>query len=511
MIYRFDPYSLDTKSFELKKGSDAVAVEPQVFNVLAFLIKNRDRIVTKDELIEAVWDGRAISDGALNSRINSARRVVGDDGDTQSIIKTIPRRGFRFVAAINEDAEPTAQANFRTPSTDKPSIAVMPFANLSNDPEQEHFSDGIVEDLIAALSRIRRFQVAGRSTTFSYKVRLPDSRQIARELDVRYVIEGSVRKAGNRIRLNIELIDGETGNTIWVERYDRELADIFALQDELALATAGALEPELSRSERDRVRLKSPDSLDAWEAYQQGMSFFYKRTAQDVAQARRLFQQAMSIDPQFALAYAGYARTYIFNLLLDTKASEREEAEAAALKAIQLDPNEADGYVALGSVHWCNGDFERAIPELETAVSLNPSYAQAYHKLGGTLLHSGRPEEAVPHLLTAIRLSPKDAEIALFHARLAAAYLFLRRYEEAVKWARKAVRLPGIQWPGHCFLVASLAYLNRMDEARTALVDLMALRPGITLSFVSDRYPAAIQSQRDHLLDGLRKAGLPES
>jgi len=181
------------------------------------------------------------------------------------------------------------------------------------------------------------------------------------------------------------------------------------------------------------------------------------------------------------------------------------------LKAIQLDPNEADGYVALGSVHWCNGDFERAIPELETAVSLNPSYAQAYHKLGGTLLHSGRPEEAVPHLLTAIRLSPKDAEIAIFHARLAAAYLFLRRYEEAVEWARKAVRLPGIQWPGHCFLVASLAYLNRMDEARTALVDLMALRPGITLSFVSDRYQAAIQSQRDHLLDGLRKAGLPES
>ena len=511
MIYRFDPFSLDTESFELRRDGDVVAVEPQVFNVLAFLIKNRDRIVTKDEMIEAVWDGRAISDGALNSRINSARRAVGDDGDTQSIIKTIPRRGFRFVAAIGENAETAARTNLRASSADKPSIAVMPFANLSNDPEQEHFSDGIVEDLIAALSRIRRFRVAGRSSTFSYKARLPDSRQIAHELGVRYVIEGSVRKSGNKIRLNVELIDGESGDAIWVERYDRELEDIFTLQDELTLAIVGALEPALSRSERSRARRKSPESLDAWEAYQHGMSYFYKRTADDMTTARRLFQQAISIDPQFALAHAAYARTYFWNLLLETEQMDREEAESAALRAVRLDPEEAEAYLALGYARWVNRDFERAISEFETAISLNPSYAQAYHGLATTLIHTGRPEEAIPHLLTAISLSPKDAEIAPFHARLAAAYLFLGRYQEAVEWGRKAVRLPELQWPGHCFLVASLAHLNKTEEARAALADLMALRPGITLRFVDDRYPSAIQSQHAHLLDGLRKAGLPEN
>jgi TolB-like protein/Flp pilus assembly protein TadD len=510
VIYRFDAYSLDTESLELRENDVVVSVEPQVFSVLAYLIENRDKVVSKDELIDAVWDGRAISDGALNSRINSVRRAVGDDGTAQAVIKTFARRGFRFVGNVIEDGSSNGEVGSFDAQFDKPSIAVLPFGNLSNDPEQEYFSDGITEDLITALSRIRRFRAVARGSTFSYKGHSSDLRQIAQELDARYVIEGSVRKSGNRIRLTAQLVDGGLGKDIWAERYDRELEDIFALQDELTLAIVGAVEPAMGQAEQDRAKRKPPENLDAWESYQQGMSFYYKRTEEGFWAARRLFQHAISIDPQFALAYAGLARNYYYNVLFGTMEGDAEEAEKAALKAIELDPDEAEAHLALGNVYSANREFDRAIPEFETAISLNPGYASAYHRLATAVIHIGRAEEALPHLLTAIRLSPKDGEIALFHARLALAHLFLRQHAEAVEWARKAIRLPGIQWPGHCFLVASLAHLDEMAEAQIALERLLLFRPGITASFVQDHFPTSIGENLDHLVDGLRKAGLPE-
>ncbi len=227
MIYRFDAFSLDTESLELRDGDDPVAIEPGVFSVLAFLIEHRDRVVSKDELIEIVWDGRAISDGALNSRINAARRAVGDSGRAQSVIKTFTRRGFRFVGAVSEDTAPDTEADPLAAQFDKPSIAVLPFANLSNDAEQEYFSDGITEDLITALSRLRRFRVVARGSTFSYKDHSTDIRQIARELNARFVIEGSVRKAGNRIRLTAQLVDGGSGDQIWGGSIEMARSNIF--------------------------------------------------------------------------------------------------------------------------------------------------------------------------------------------------------------------------------------------------------------------------------------------
>ena len=329
-------------------------------------------------------------------------------------------------------------------------------------------------------------------------------------MDAQYVIEGSVRKAGNRIRLTVQLIDSGSGKHIWAERYDRELDDIFALQDELTLAVVGAIEPAMGRAEQDRAKRKPPESLDAWESYQQGMSYYYKRTREDNEAARKLFQQAISIDPQFALAYAGYARTYYYYVLFGASEGDREEAERSALKAIELDPDEAEAHLALGVVHFANREIASAIPEVETAISLNPGYASAYHLLGTLLTHIGRAEEALPRLMTAIQLSPKDGEIALFHARLALANLYLRRHEEAVEWGQKAVRLPGIQWPAHCYLVASLAHSDRQDEARRAVENLLTFRPGITAKFVRDHLPAIVPDNFEHLLGGLRKAGLPD-
>jgi TolB-like protein len=510
VIYRFDAYSLDTMSLELRRDDVVVPVEPQVFGVLAYLIENRDRVVSKDALIDAVWDGRAISDGALNSRINSVRRAVGDDGSAQAVIKTFTRRGFRFIGILSEDSETDGDADNLAAQFDKPSIAVLPFGNLSNDPDQEYFSDGITEDLITALSRIRRFRVVARGSTFSYKGQSPDARLVARELDARYVIEGSVRKAGERIRLTVKLIDGGSGNHLWAESYDRELDDIFALQDELTLAIVGAVEPAMGKAEQDRVKRKPPESLDAWETYQQGMFHLHKRTKEDMAAAKELFQHAISIDPQFALAHAGNARAYFFNALMGITEADAEEAGKSALRAIELDPDEPEAHLALGGIYHANRDSDRAIPEFETAISLNPSYAPALHFLGAALTVSGRSEEALPHLLAAIRLSPKDGEIGPFHARVAFALFHLRRHEEAVEWAQKAVRLPSILWPVHCLLTAALALLDKTDAAQLALRDLLLFWPGITVGFVRENLLTVNRKNFDHLIEGLRKAGLPE-
>ena len=330
---------------------------------------------------------------------------------------------------------------------DKPSIAVLPFDNMSGDTEQEYFSDGITDDLITALCRIRQFRVVARNSTFSFKGQFPDVRRVAEELNVRYVIEGSVRRAGNQIRLTAQLIDGDTGNHVWAERYDRSLDDIFSLQDELANTIVGAVEPAMGRAEQERANKKPPENLDAWESYQRGIWHLIRRTKLDMEEARKLFERAITLDSQFAQAYAGYARTFYFDVLLGFSDDGDEEALEAARKAVDLDNEDAGSHTALGQIYYVNRNNERAIPEFEAAIRLNPSYATAHHHLGRVLAHTGRPEEALPHLQAAIRLSPKDGEIAPFHAGVALANLYLRRHEDAVEWAREAIRLPGIQWP----------------------------------------------------------------
>ena len=281
MIFRFGRYRLNTQLLELLHDGTPVPIEPQVFDLLRLLIENRDRIVSKDEVIEVVWDGRIISDATLSSRVNALRRAVGDDGSRQEVIRTLPRRGFRFVQSVNfedeeslnltddvadrivENEERSIGVARDKQQSDKPSIAVLPFENISGDPDQEYFSDGVTEDVLTALSRIRWFFVTARNSSFSYKGTSPDIRRVASELGVRYVVEGSVRRSGNRVRVSAQLVDGLSGNQIWAERYDRELEDVFVLQDELALTLCGAIEPELAKSEQHRVRSKAPENMDA--------------------------------------------------------------------------------------------------------------------------------------------------------------------------------------------------------------------------------------------------------
>ena len=328
----------------------------------------------------------------LRTKLDEYYRSTGAD---DALVIELPRGGYAPIF----HARQTANIGF----SDQPSIAVMPFTNMSADPEQDYFAAGITEDIITALSRVRQFPVIARNSTFTYKDKAVDIRTVARELGARYVMEGSVRQADNRVRVTAQLIDGGTGNHIWADRYDRDLNDIFALQDELTIAIVGAIEPEMGRAEQERVRRKQPENLDAWELYQRGMAHLHRRTGGDMESARGFFRNAMAIDPRFAPIYAAYSRTIAFDILFGFAEGARDDALQAARKAVDLDLEHADGHLALSTIHYIENDFDQAIPEAETAVRLNPSYAAAHHLLGTILAHSGRSETALPHLHAAIR------------------------------------------------------------------------------------------------------------
>ena len=300
VLFQFDNFLIDTDRRELRGTDGVIHVEPQVFDLLLHFAENTDRVISKDELIERVWKGRAVSDAALNSRINSARRAVGDTGEKQALIRTVPRRGFLFAATVKTGTAdpPSSGAQAAPPKLalpDKPSIAVLPFANLSGDPEQEYFADGVVEEIITGLSRIKWLFVIARNSSFTYKGRAVDVKQVGRELGVRYVVEGSVRKAGDRVRVSAQLAVAETGVHLWAERYDRLLEDIFALQDEITLSVVGAIEPSLRDAEIERVKRKRPDSLDAYDLMLRAIPHAYVATPEGAAKAAPLLERALTL------------------------------------------------------------------------------------------------------------------------------------------------------------------------------------------------------------------------
>jgi len=404
---------------------------------------------------------------------------------------------------------PTAVPALSLP--DKPSIAVLPFTNMSGDPEQEYFADGVTEDLITALSRIRWFFVIARNSCFAYKGQSTDIRDVARKLGVAYVLEGSVRKAGNRVRVTAQLIDGGSGNHVWAQRYDRDLEDIFSVQDEITETLAGAIEPELGKAERERARTRRPDDLRAWDLCQRGLWHTYKRTRQDLADAQHMFRQAIEIDPGLARAYAAAEEAFFFQFVggyVDTGEAAKADALRFAEKAVQLDGEDAFNRYALGRALTLVRRHDSAVFELRKAIELNPSFAQAHSALAMALATGGHPEEALPHIELAMRLSPQDPYFGQFLVRRAEACLFSGRVEEAVEAAERSLREPNIQWSRWAILAAAQAHLGRLEGARRSIEALRILRPEIDLAFTRDYWPIADAKALEYLLDGLRKAGL---
>jgi TolB-like protein len=353
--YLFEEYAFDTDRRELHRGANVVAIAPQVFDLLDYLIRNRERVVSKDDLIKAIWDGRIVSDAALTTRVNVARSAIGDSGEEQRLIKTLPRKGFRFVGAVREEQRPLSvavtdipaeQRKPALPLPDKPSLAVLPFTNLSSDPEQEYFADGMVEDIITGLSRSKSLFVIARHSSFTYRGKAVDIKQVGRELGVRYVLEGSVRKAGNRVRITGQLIDATTGAHLWADRFDSQLEDIFELQDQVTSCVIGAIFPQLERAEIERAKRKPTESLEAYDYYLRALSSFYQFTREQNIEALRLSQAANVIDPEFAAAYAIGAYSYLQRKFFGWRsdaAQECVEARRLVARAIELDKRRSNG------------------------------------------------------------------------------------------------------------------------------------------------------------------------
>ena len=511
MQISFEDCLLDIERRELRRSNQLVAVEPQVFDVLIYLVENRDRVVSKDDLIASVWGGRIVSESTLTSRINAARKAIGDTGEKQNLIRTFARKGVRFVAPVNVASEQRAPA-LTVPQ--RPSIAVLPFTNMSGDPEQDLFVDGVTEEIITALSRVRWFFVIARGSAFAYKSKdiAPDA--IARELGVRYVLMGSIRRSGDQIRVSAQLIDGNSRSNVWARSYDRALSDIFAVQDEITQTIVGGIEPELSRAERERARVKHRDSVDAWSIYQRGMFHLYRYTRDDLVQARTLFEGAISIDPDLGPAYSAIAETYYYEVVygfIQQDDDNRDRALELAKKAVTLDRDDAGAHCTLGRIRYLCRDYAAAISELEIALDLNPSLALAHYGLGAAFVFSGNPHKAFPHLESAVRLSPHDPNMGSYLVRTAEAKYLIGDDEAAVHFALKALAQPSFQWSRYAILIAALGQLGRHEEARRYVTEVTRMRPNFSVAFVRTMHPFSGDMGIDRYYDGLRKAGVPEA
>ncbi|OHV72674.1 adenylate/guanylate cyclase domain-containing protein [Ensifer sp. LCM 4579] len=439
--------------------------------------------------------------------------VLFDDLGEQAV-KNIAEPVHVYRVLFSERAAAKSREETRSlPLPDRPSIAILPFVNMSGDIEQEYFADGITEDLITALSRIRWFFVIARNSCFAYKGQSPDIRDVARRLGVSYVLEGSVRKAGNRVRVTAQLIDGSSGNHVWAQRYDRDIQDIFALQDELTEMLVGAIEPEFGKAERERARAKCPDDLRAWDLCQRGLWHTYKRTRQDLVEAQRLFREAIEIDSGLARAYAAAEEAFFFQYVggyVDTGGAAKADALRFAERAVELDGLDAFNRYALGRALTLVRRHDAAVFELRKAIELDPSFAQAHYALSMALATGGHPQEALPHIEVAMRLSPQDPYFGQFLVRKAEACLFLGRLEDAVESAERSLHEPNIQWSRWAILAAAQAHLGRLEDAHRSIDALRSLRPEIDLAFTRDYWPIADPDAISYLMEGLRKAGLPE-
>jgi len=396
---------------------------------------------------------------------------------------------------------------------DKPSIAVLPFENLSADKGQEYFADGIAEDIITGLSRNRGVFVIARNSSFTYKGAAVDVKRVAREMGVRYVLEGSVRKAGSRVRITAQLVDAASGKHVWAERYDRELEDIFAVQDEITQNIVAALGPELASAEIRRARRKDPSSLDAWECTMGATWHFARPTREDMEEARRLALRAIELDPGAAPAFGILAVTHVRDTVNGWSESAQQsisQAYEAARQAVTLDDRDANAHRALGMAYLLLRRFEDAISSLETAIDLDPNNAAAHGSLAGVLALAGRRDEAVERIATTMRLSPRDPFKHLWLLWRATAEFVEERYDEAAECVRKSLRI-NPDFPSGLRLLASIyGRVGRTEEARAALDQVLHLVPGQTIETVRSRLPFKRPEDMERYLDGLRKAGLPE-
>jgi TolB-like protein len=521
--FLFENHTLDTNRRELHCGSTPIAVEPQVFDLLIYLMQNRDRVVSKDDLVGSVWGGRIVSDSTLASRINAARRAIGDNGEEQRLIRTSARRGVRFVGTVRiqpNAAEPTHSDPLPTEAqpfiagpvarSERPVIAVLPFINASGEPEQEYFSDGISEDVITALSKLRWLVVIARNSSFAYKGQSAHMRQIAEELGASYLVEGSVRRSADRVRITVQLSDVARGRQLWGERYDRELADVFAVQDEITEAIVAAIEPQIYAAESFRAQRKPPGSLDAWDLVMRALSHFWRVTRDDNRAAQGLLEQAVALEPDYAQALGVLAVSYSFGAHMgwEDPATAIPAAERAGLAAIRADSEDPWAHLGIAAATLRAERFDDALAALELTLRLNPSFALAQGYYALVLSQVGRWQEGSAAARRAMCLSPRDPFSAVYGAIAAYAVFAGGNYDEAIRLARESVRQRPDFTAGYRPLAAAAAMAGDMDLARATLETMRRVQPNVSLAWLAKYVLIKDEAAREHYLEAFRRAGL---
>jgi adenylate cyclase len=527
-MFQFEGFTLDVARRSLRAADRTVGLRPKSFEVLRYLVENADRLVTKEELIKVIWPNVVVTDESLAHCVSEIRQALGDS--KQTIIATIPRSGYRFAAAVSRmvtdaGATPLAVAEVKgAPSSsdagqrlDRPSVAVLPLTNLSGDPQQDYFSDGITEDITTELSRFSELLVIARNSSFKYKGKAVDIPQIGRELGARYVVEGSVRRSGERIRITAQLIDAVTGAHRWGERYDRELVDAFAVQDEVARAIVAILAAHVNRAEIERTLLKPPAAWEAYEYYLRGAEAFFLHmssgTKASLYDARRLLEQSLAIDPGYARAAAMLCLTHYHAYFepfdgdyLSPAALDR--ALELAQTAVRLDARLPQARAQLGFVLYLKRKHDAAIAEFERAFALNPNFID--HLYASVLTGAGAPARAIEFLEASIRLDP-FAPPLVSSGLMGLANYMLKRYPEAVRWFREcALHLPNMQLP-HIWLASGYAQSGQIEEARKEATEVLRINPGFTIESWKRLLVYKDPKDVEHRLDGMRKAGLPEA
>jgi TolB-like protein/DNA-binding winged helix-turn-helix (wHTH) protein len=538
--YLFADYTFDADRRELHRGVDAVSITPQVFDLLDYLIRNRDRVVSKDDLISAVWNGRIVSDAALTTRLNAARNAIGDSGEKQCLIKTLPRKGLRFVGTVQEapmrviaavvagpedlsagalvrhELDPQAHNGvLHRLSRPRLSIVVLPFANLSGDPEQDYFVDGVTESLTTDLSRISGSFVIGRHTAFTYKGKAVDLKQLGRELNVRYVLEGSVQRGGDRLRVNVQLVDAETGAHLWADRFDKPLSDLFDMQDEIVSRLANSLDARLTEEEARRSeRSLHPNSMDLH--FQGRASWNQGWTPEYMAKARGFFERALALDPgniEAMVGMAGVDGVVGGTFLTDDRAVHLAVAETTLVKALSRAPNHALAHMWLGGVQIVTNRAAQGMAECERALALDRNLANAYAFIGSAKYYTGRGAETEAHINEAFRLSPRDVFAYRWMMLVGFAKLQLSEDAEAVGWFLRSIEANRNYPLTHFGLAAALALLGSLDQARAAANAGLALNPSFTIRRLRDGAASdnpTYLAKREHFYEGMRLAGVPE-
>ena len=530
MIYRFGPFELDMGKVELRARGDVCPVEPQVFALIAFLVENRERLVSRDELIEKIWDGRVVSDAAVSSRVKSARQALGDSGREQRYIRTQHRQGFRFVAAVSavggsEAPTPTsivsaaealaatrglagAAATFEQLA--QPSIAVLPFRLIGDAGPYATIADALPHDLIVELSRLRWLLVTARGSSFRLRGPEVDSAEVGRLLGVRYRLGGSVEVTGPRLAVTVDLADTRDATVVWADRFEGALDDVHQVREEIRARIVAALELRIPAHEARRAGLGVSESLDAWSSFHLGLQHMYRFNRTDNAAARALFERAATLDPSFARAHAGLSFVHFQTAFLrhtDAPGHEIDLARRCAERAVDLDPLDPFVNFAMGRSFWLEGDLESSLGWLERSTEISPSYAQGIYARAWTEAMAGQGRDARRHVDLAMRLSPLDP---LYYAMLGTrgfTHMALGEDAEAAHWVERAARSPG----AHVLIamISVAAHAMAGDDARAAwwAARVRERNPALTREDFFRDFPIRLPAMRSRVDAALARFG----